>query len=107
MNKYLDLYPQYEYANEGKEIIINLLANTNNYAEALAMYKSFGNPTHTMMRIYPKILFGRATEYINDQKLNEADDLLTKVIKDPNAGAVLPFADFWKAEVAYRLNRYD
>jgi tetratricopeptide (TPR) repeat protein len=107
MNKFLDLYPQSEYANEGKEIIINLLANTNNYAEALSMYQSFGNPTPTMMRIYPKILFGRATEYINDQKLNEADDLLTKVIKDPNAGAVLPFADFWKAEVAYRLNRYD
>ena len=107
MNKFLDLYPQSEYANEGKEIIINLLANTNNYAEALSMYQSFGNPTPTMMRIYPKILFGRATEYINDQKLNEADDLLTKVIKDPNAGPVLPFADFWKAEVSYRLNRYD
>jgi tetratricopeptide (TPR) repeat protein len=107
MNKFLDLYPQSVYANEGKEIIINLLANTNNYAEALSMYQSFGNPTPTMLRIYPKILFGRATEYINDQKLNEADDLLTKVIKDPNAGAVLPFADFWKAEVSYRLNRYD
>ncbi|HXR83104.1 MAG TPA: tetratricopeptide repeat protein [Hanamia sp.] len=107
MNKFLDLYPQSDYANEAKEIIINLLANTNNYAEALSMYQSFGNPTPTMLRIYPKILFGRATEYINDQQLNEADDLLTKVIKDPNAGPVLPFADFWKAEVSYRLNRYE
>ncbi|HEY5392930.1 MAG TPA: tetratricopeptide repeat protein [Hanamia sp.] len=107
MNKFLDLYPQSSYANEGKEIIINLLANTNNYGEALALYQSFGKPTPTMLRIYPKILFGRATDYINDQKLNEADDLLSKVIKDPNAGDVLPFADFWKGEVSYRLNRYD
>jgi tetratricopeptide (TPR) repeat protein len=60
-----------------------------------------------MKRIYPKILFGRATEYINNQKLDEADDLLTKVIRDPNAGPVLPFAYFWKGEVSYRLNRYD
>jgi TolA-binding protein len=107
INTFLDLYPSSVYANEAKEILINILANTNNYADALKLYQSFGNPTPTMLRIYPKILFGRATELINDQKLNEADDLLTKIINDANAGAVLPFANFWKGEIAYRLERYD
>ena len=107
MNKFLDLYPTSVYANEAKEILINLMANTNSYADALALYQSFGKPTPTMQRIYPKILFGRATEFINDQKLNEADDLLSKIIRDPNAGATLPFANFWKGEIAYRLSRYD
>ena len=107
LNKFLDLYPQSAYANEAKEIIINLLANTNNYSEALSLYQSFSQPTPTMKRIYPKILFGRATEYINNQKLDEADDILNKVIRDPDAGPVLPFAYFWKGEVSYRLNRYD
>ena len=107
INKFLDLYPASAYANEAKEILINLLTNTNNYAEALALYQSFDKPTPTMLRIYPKILFGRAVEYINEQKLNEADDLLTKIIRDPNAGPVLPFANFWKGEIAYRLARYD
>jgi TolA-binding protein len=60
-----------------------------------------------MLRIYPKLLFGKAVEFINEQKLNEADDLLTKVIRDPNAGAVLTFAYFWKGEIAYRLQRFD
>ena len=107
MNKFLDLYPTSVYANEAKEILINLLANSSNYADALAMYQSFDKPTPTMQKVYPKILFGRATEYINDQKLNEADDLLTKIIKDPNAGEVASFANFWKGEIAYRLSRYD
>ncbi|KAA9038619.1 tetratricopeptide repeat protein [Ginsengibacter hankyongi] len=107
MNKFLDLYPTSAYANEAKEILINLLANTNNYNDALALYASFGKPTATMLRVYPKLLFGRATEYINDGKINEADDLLTKIINDPNAGEVLPFANFWRGEVAYRLSRYD
>ena len=106
-NKFLDLYPQSAYANEAKEIIINLLANTNNYSEALSLYQSFSQPTPTMKRIFPKILFGRATEYINNQKLDEADDILNKVIRNPDAGPVLPFAYFWKGEVSYRLNRYD
>jgi tetratricopeptide (TPR) repeat protein len=107
INNFLDLYPSSVYAGEAKEILINILANTNNYAEALRMYQSFESPTPTMLRIYPKILFGRATELINDQKLNEADDLLTKIINDPYAGNVLPFANFWKGEIAYRLNRYE
>ena len=107
MNKFLDLYPTSAYANEAKEVVINLLANTNNYAEALELYQSYGKPTTMMQRIYPKILFGRATEYVNDQKLNEADNLLSKIITDPNAGDVLPLANFWKGEIAYRLSRYD
>ena len=107
MNKFLDLYPTSEYADEAKEILISLLANTNNYNDALALYQSFGKPTPTMQKVYPKLLFGRATEYINDGKLVEADDLLTKIINDPNAGQVLPFANFWKGEVAYRQSRYE
>jgi tetratricopeptide (TPR) repeat protein len=107
MKQFLAGYPNSEYAGEAKEIVIKLLANTNNYAEALILYNSLGQPTPTMQRIYPKILFGQATNYINSQKLNEADDLLTKIIRDPNAGSVLPFANFWKGEISYRLSRYE
>jgi tetratricopeptide (TPR) repeat protein len=107
MNKFLDLYPTSEYADEAKEILINLLANTNNYSDALALYVSFDKPTASMQKVYPKLLFGKATELINDGKITQADDLLSKIIRDPNAGEVLPFANFWKGEVAYRLGRYD
>lgn len=107
MNKFLDLYPASAYADEAKEILINLLAHTNNYSDALALYESFGKPTASMQKVYPKLLFGKATEYINDGKIDQADDLLSKIIRDPNAGNVLPFANFWKGEVAYRLGRYD
>ena len=107
INQFLSLYPKSIYVNEGKEILINLLANSNNYAEALQMYRSFETPTPTMKRVYPKILFGRAVEYINDQKLAEADDLLNQVLRDPNAGATGNLANFWKGEISYRLDRYD
>lgn len=107
INQFLSLYPTSLFVNEGKEILINLLANSNNNTEALAMYRSFGTPTPTMKRIYPKILFGKAIEYINDQKLNEADDLLSQVLREPDAGIVTGLANFWKGEIAYRLDRYD
>ena len=107
MNKFINLYPTSEYADEAKEILINLLANTNNYNDALALYQSFGKPTASMQKVYPKILFGKATEYFNDGKINEADDLLSKIIRDPNAGVVFPYANFWKGEVAYRTANYE
>lgn len=107
INNFLDLYPTSAYSNEAKEILINLLTNSNNYAEALRLFESYGKPTPTMQRILPKILFGRAIEYLDGQQLNEADNLLSKIIKDPNAGTVLPFAYFWKGEIAYRQSRYE
>lgn len=107
MNQFINLYPNSAYSSEAKEILIELLANTNNYNDALALYASFNNPTANMKRVYPRILFGKATDDINDGRINEADDLLDKIMRDPNAGEVLPFAQFWKGEVAYRMGNYE
>ncbi|MEO6454171.1 MAG: tetratricopeptide repeat protein [Ginsengibacter sp.] len=104
---FLDLYPASVYATEGKEILISILANTNNFSDALAMYESFDKPTPAMQKIYPKILFGRATELINDQQITQADEILNKILKDAYAEKILPYANFWKGEIAYRQIRYD
>lgn len=107
MKKYLKDYPGSDYDTEAKEILVSLLANTNNFSDALALYESFNTPTPAMKKVYPRILFGRAVEYINDQQLQRADELMTKVLADPNAGAIVPYANFWKGEIAYRMNDYD
>ncbi|MBA2562727.1 MAG: tetratricopeptide repeat protein [Chitinophagaceae bacterium] len=107
MNTFLDLYPTSVYATEAKEILVSILANTNNFNDALALYESFDKPTPLMQKVYPQILFGKATELINDQQITQADELLNKILKDPNAGKVLPYANFWKGEISYRQTRYD
>ena len=107
MKKYLNDYPNSEYDTEAKEILVSLLANTNNFREALELYESFGNPTPSMRKVYPKILYGRAVEFINDQQLTKADELLNQVLADANVGSITPYANFWKGEIAYRNNKYD
>ena len=106
MKKYLNDYPNSEYDTEAKEILVSLLTNTNNFADALQLYESFDKPTASMQKVYPRILYGRAVELINDQQLKRADDLLTKVLTLPNS-SVTPYANFWKGEIAYRNNEYD
>ena len=62
MNTFVDLYPNSVYATEAKEILVSLLANTNNFNDALALYESMDKPTPAMQKVYPQILFGKATE---------------------------------------------
>jgi tetratricopeptide (TPR) repeat protein len=106
MKKYLNDYPNSDYDTEAREILVSLLANTNNFADALQLYESFPQPTASMKKVYPRILYGRAVELINDQQVGRADELLNKVLQLP-ASTVTPYANFWKGEIAYRDKKYD
>lgn len=107
LQKFLQLYPQSAYNTEAKELLIGVLANTNNYRDALALLESLQSPSANARRLYPRILYGRATELVNDGMLVSAGELLTRAEIQPENGSVLPFVQFWKGEVAYRLNKTD
>ncbi len=107
MKGYLNAYPNSEYDVEAKEILVQLLARTSNFTDALAVYQSLDKPTLAMQKIYPTILYGKAIEYLNDQQLIHADELFAKVIADANAGKAAGYANFWRGEIAYRQQRYD
>jgi TolA-binding protein len=100
-------YPNSTYITEAKDLLVAVLTNTNNYREAITLLDGMKDPTPNAKRLYPRILYGRATELINDGQLTEANTLLDKALKDPNNGSVLPLINFWKGEIAYRQNKLD
>ncbi len=106
MRNFINDYPSSAYTTEAKEILVNLLANTNNFNDALTLYESFSRPTPNMQKAYTRILYGRAVEYMNDQQIIKADELFTKILKLP-ASNLTPYANFWKGEIAYRSLKYD
>ncbi|MGQ0738796.1 MAG: tetratricopeptide repeat protein [Bacteroidota bacterium] len=107
LSSFISDYPDSKFNTEAKELMIDVLANTNNYKDAQAMLESLSKPSENAKRVYPRILFGRAAELINDGRLPDADALLTKILDDPYNASVLPFANFWKGEIGYRNNRLD
>jgi len=107
LREFLKMYPSSTYSKEAKELLVSVLANTSNYKDALSLMDSVQNPSAASKQLYPRILYGRATELINDGLLSSANDLLDKALKDPNNNAVLPYINFWKGEISYRLNRID
>lgn len=107
LRNFLSQYPNSSYNAEAKDLLVAVLTNTNNYRDALSLLEEMPNPTANAKRMYPRILYGRATELINDGQLADADVLLDKALKDPNNGAVLPLINFWKGELSYRQNYLD
>ncbi len=107
LSSFLADYPNSNYNNEAKELLVDVLANTNNYKDAQALLESLTKPSENAKRLYPRILYGRATEFISDGQLDEANGLLDKVLADRYNSSVLPFTNFWKGEIGYRNNKLD
>jgi TolA-binding protein len=107
LQKFIKSYPDSEYSIEAKDLLVNVLANTSNYGDAIALISEMKNPTPLARQAYPRILYARASELINDGHLDEAHDLLNRAEKEPNNASVLPLVQFWKGELAYRSNNID
>lgn len=107
LGAFLTDYPNSAYNGEAKELMIEVMTNTNNYKDAQAFFEGLDKPSENAKRIYPRILYGRATELINDGQMAEADVLLDKALKDPNNGPIAPLLNFWKGELSYRNNKLD
>lgn len=107
LQKFIQGYPQSEYNTEAKDLLVAVLANTSNYHDALTLIETMKNPSPSARQMYPRILYGRATELINDGLLAEAREMLTRAEKAQGNAAVLPFVQFWKGEIAYRMNNTD
>ena len=104
---FLQHYPNSGYASEAREMLLQVLAYTSNYKDALALMDSVQNPSQAARQLKARILYGRATELINDGMLNNAYELLERASKEPNNTGLMPYINFWKGEIAYRTNRLD
>jgi TolA-binding protein len=107
LEAFIQDYPASEYREEATDLLVGALANTNNYRNALSLIEGLKYPSQNTRRLYPRILYGRATELINDGQLQEAEELLDKALKDGNNASVLPLLNFWKGELAFRSGRTD
>ena len=107
LKTFMQLYPESSYKNEAREIEVSVLANTSNYKEALILFDSLPVKNDNVKKIYPKILYGRAVEEINDGHLDNALSIFNQIVKSPYNSNYLPYAYFWKGEMSYKSGNYD
>jgi tetratricopeptide (TPR) repeat protein len=95
-------YPSSTMLQEARELLVSTLANTSNYKDGLALYESLPVRSENAMKIYPRLLYGRSVELINDQQITQADPLLSRLLEVPYNNTLISLARFWKGEIAYR-----
>lgn len=99
---FIAAYTSSTMLQEARELLVSTLANTSNYREGLALYESLPVRSENAMKIYPRLLYGRSVELINDQQLTQAEPLLSRLLEVPYNSNLLSVARFWKGEIAYR-----
>jgi tetratricopeptide (TPR) repeat protein len=107
LDKFMTTYPKSLNKEEAKSLWITALTFSNNYIQALQAFESVEKPTTELLKIYPNILYGRATLYINEGEVEKAASLLLQVVNTPYNAKVLPNAQFWLGELSYKLGRID
>ena len=100
-------YPKSKNNQEAKELLVAVLSNTSNYKDALTLFESLPSQSDNVKKIYPRILYGRAVELVNDQQIEKADILFSRIFNLPYNTSQLAFTNFWKGEIAYRTGSLD
>lgn len=106
LKDYVTKYPNSKNTQEAKDLLVNVLANTSNYKEALDLYTSLKTQSENTQRQYPKIVYNRAQQLLNDHQYAAAESLLDKALAAPYNETVRPYALFWKGELAYNKEQF-
>jgi tetratricopeptide (TPR) repeat protein len=104
-DKFMEAYNTSVYFTEAKNLWVSSLALSNNYSQALDAYLTIENPSVDLVKIYPTILYGRATLYINDGQIEKAYTLLTQLKNTPFNAKLIPSTMFWLGELTYKMGR--
>ena len=104
LEQFITEYPRSESLEEAQELMVMVLAGTNDFRQALQWVDRIDRPSASLRRWFPRIWYGRAMELMNDQLLERAQILLDQVIRETSSGNWRSMAQFWSGEIAYRRN---
>ena len=103
---YLDKYPSGAYVDETNELLAAALVQTKNYERAYHIMETLKSQSPLIQQAYQKVTYFRAVELYNDSKLEEANTLCDKSLKNPLDVDLQALAIYLKAEIEYNQGDY-
>jgi len=105
LDKFIENYPKSNLLNEAKALWVSSLALSNNYEQAYDAYNTIELPSIDILKLYPTILYGRATMYLNGGEVEKGYSLLYQILHTPYNNKVLSATLFWIGELSYKMGR--
>lgn len=99
-------YPQTEYKDEAKTLLSDLLIKNGNYADAYNQLLEVSRKNEGFGRVYQKVTYGYAMLQMKNGEYAEAIKLLGSSLAYPVNDVYAAAANFWAADIAYRMGNY-
>ncbi|WP_222984830.1 tetratricopeptide repeat protein [Flagellimonas meishanensis] len=105
MATYLEKYPKDTHRTEIQELLVDSYITSKNFEGAMQLLEE--NNSYASKETYQKVAFYRGVELFLDGQYEAALERFTKSLKNAENPNFEARALFWKAESAYRLDRFE
>ncbi len=105
MAAYLEKYPKDEHQAEIQELLVDSYITSKNFEGAMRLLEE--NKGYASKETYQKVAYFRGVELFLEGQYEEAHERFSKSLKNNENPDFEARAQYWKAESAYRLNRFE
>ncbi|MBT8302201.1 MAG: tetratricopeptide repeat protein, partial [Maribacter sp.] len=102
---YLEQYPKDVHTQEMQELLVDSYITSRNFSGAMALLEK--NRNYASKATYQKVAYYRGVELFIDGDYGAALDSFTKSLGSAEDALFRARANYWHAESAYMLNRFD
>jgi TolA-binding protein len=102
---YLEKYPKDEHQMEIQELLVDSYITSRNFEGAMKLLEE--NKNYASKETYQKVAYYRGVELFIDGDYEGALERFSKSLKSADNANFEARALYWKAESAYRLNRFE
>ncbi|WP_375334448.1 tetratricopeptide repeat protein [Flagellimonas sp. C4] len=105
LTTYLEKYPKDEHQMEIQELLVDSYITSRNFEGAMQLLEE--NQNYASKETYQKVAYYRGVELFIDGDYEGAWERFDKSLKSADNANFEAHALYWKAESAYRLNRFE
>ena len=105
LTSYLEKYPKDEHQLEIQELLVDSYITSRNFEGAMTLLEE--NKNYASKETYQKVAYYRGVELFIDGDYEGALERFSKSLKSADNTQFEAKALYWKAESAYRLNRFE
>ncbi|KAB7531439.1 tetratricopeptide repeat protein [Flagellimonas olearia] len=105
LTQYLETYPKDAHQLEIQELLVDSYITSKNFEGAMQLLEE--NKNYASRETYQKVAFYRGVELFIDGDYEAASERFSKSLRSAENKGFEARALYWKAESAYRLNRFE
>jgi len=105
LTQYLETYPKDAHQLEIQELLVDSYITSKNFEGAMQLLEE--NKNYASKETYQKVAFYRGVELFIDGDYEAASERFSKSLRSAENKGFEARALYWKAESAYRLNRFE